>query len=313
MSTFNATTCANAPDRFTLHSALSRHVLTVAIFAAGTVASQVHAAATTFEFTGMVSGLSDSDTFGGVNLGQTISGTLSYDQSSLPTKTFGTWSANYNLSAPDSNLSVALPGGQVFQLNAFGAKVFDGPVYPHFSNDQFIVGSTYLDPAVYAKSGQSVMVGLSFESNDKADSLTSSALPKSLDLSKMRYSGGILSVITGKQAPGDDIYIINRSTMAFANGIWDSPYSLNYVQRFSRTDPTQPSTYIMLDSYPGQSSYVSPDLERYRSWLAAGNTPLYLDALAFQMTSISTVPEPQSYALMAAGCMALLWLNKRRA
>lgn len=274
--------------------------------------TSAHAGATTLQFSGVVTALSNGDAFGGVSMGESISGTLVYDASAAPTKEFGFWAATYDLSGPDTRLTIQLPSGQQHEMRSFTARVHNGPVFPYFSGDEFSVGSTYVPANQLVSFDQRLSIGLSMRDETGLDTLASNRLPTEIDLSKMRYSGGTLNLISGDMPEGDEFYIVDRSSQAYNTGLWGAQTTISYVLKFNKQTPSHNGMYIPLEPIPGQPEYISPDLVRYREWLAAGNKPMYLDTLSFHMTSISAVPEPESMALALAGLMGLVLARRRQ-
>lgn len=289
------------------------HGFTIAALACAITATSAQADTTAFKFNGVVTALSNGDIFGGVSMGDAITGTLAYNASTPPTRDLGFWAATYELTAPDTLLSLQLPSGQQHALSSFTARVMNGPVYPHFERDEFSVGSSYLNAMQFVSTGQRLSIGLTMRDETGVGALSSNQLPTEIDLTKMRYSGGTLNVITGQLPAGDEFYIMDRSSLAYNTGLWGSvPSPTSYVLRFNKQTPSYNPYYIPLEPYPGQAEYVNQDAVKYREWLAAGNTPLYLDTLSFHMTSISAVPEPESLALALAGVAGLMVARRRR-
>lgn len=297
--------------RFLLPSFLGRSV-TIAAFACAFATTSVHAGATTLQFSGVVTALSNGDAFGGVTMGESITGILAYDAGAAPTKEFGFWAATYDLSGPDTRLAIQLPSGQQHEMRSLTARVLNGPVFPHFESDEFSVGNLYLPANQLVSVNQRLSIGLSMRDETGVGALTSNRLPTEIDLSKMRYSGGTLNLISGEMPVGDEFYIVDRSQQAYNTGLWGTQPFTSYVLKFNKQTPSYNGMYIQLEPYPGQSEYISTDLLKYREWLAAGNKPMYLDTLSFHMTSISAVPEPETLALAVAGLAGLVIARRRQ-
>lgn len=294
---------------FSLPSCLGRGLATAAIAFAATSA---HASVTRLQFNGVVTALSNGDAFGGVSMGESISGTLRYDASAAPTRELGFWAATYDLSGPDTKLAIQLPSGQQHEMRSFTARVLNGPVFPHFESDEFSVGSTYMPANQLVSVNQRLSIGLSMRDETGVGALTSNRLPTEIDLSKMRYSGGTLNVISGEMPQGDEFYLVDRSQQAYNTGLWGTQSFTSYVLKFNKQTPNYNGVYIQLEPYPGQQEYISSDLLKYREWLTAGNKPMYLDTLSFHMTSISAVPEPETLAMAMAGLVGLMLARRRQ-
>ena len=269
--------------RSSLPSFLGRGVAIAAV-AYAVATTSANAGATTLQFSGVVTALSNGDAFGGVSMGESITGILAYDASAAPTKEFGFWAATYDLSGPDTRLAIQLPSGQQHEMRSFTARVLNGPVFPHFESDEFSVGNLYLPANQLVSVNQRLSIGLSMRDETGVGALTSNRLPTEIDLSKMRYSGGTLNLISGDMPAGDEFYIVDRSQQAYNTGLWGSQLFNSYVLKFNKQTPSYNGTYIQLEPYPGQSEYISTDLLKYREWLVAGNKPMYLDTLSFHMT-----------------------------
>lgn len=274
--------------------------------------SSAHAGVTTLQFNGVVTALSNGDAFGGVSMGETISGTLAYEASAAPTRELDFWAATYDLSGPDTRLSIQLPSGQQHEMRSFTARVLNGPVFPHFASDEFSVGTTYMPANQLVSVNQRLSIGLSMRDETGVGALTSNRLPTEIDLNKMRYSGGTLNLISGEMPQGDEFYIVDRSSVAYNTSLWGTQPTISHVLKFNKQTPSYNGMYIQLEPYPGQPEYISTDLVKYREWLAAGNKPMYLDTLSFHMTSISAVPEPQSMVLALAAVLGLVLARRRQ-
>lgn len=297
--------------RSSLPSFLGRSVAIAAV-ACAFATTNANAGATTQQFTGVVTALSNGDAFGGVSMGDSITGILAYDASAAPTNEFGFWAATYDLSGPDTRLAIQLPSGQQHEMRSFTARVLNGPVFPHFESDEFSVGSTYMPANQLVSVNQRLSIGLSMRDETGVGALTSNRLPTEIDLSKMRYSGGTLNLISGEMPVGDEFYIVDRSPQAYNTGLWGTQPTVSYVLKFNKQTPSYNGMYIPLEPYPGQPEYINPDLVKYREWLAAGNKPMYLDTLSFHMTSISAVPEPETIGLVLSGIAGLLLARHRQ-
>lgn len=214
--------------RSSLPSFLGRSVA-IAVVACAFATTNANAGATTQQFTGVVTALSNGDAFGGVSMGDSITGILAYDASAAPTKEFGFWAATYDLSGPDTRLAIQLPSGQQHELRSFTARVLNGPVFPHFESDEFSVGSTYMPANQLVSVNQRLSIGLSMRDETGVEALTSNRLPTEIDLSKMRYSGGTLNLISGEMPVGDEFYIVDRSPQAYNTGLWGTQPTVSYV------------------------------------------------------------------------------------
>lgn len=296
--------------RSSLPSCLGRGIATAAIAFA---AASAHAGVTTLQFNGVVTALSNGDAFGGVSMGESISGSLAYDASAAPSREFGVWAATYDLSGPDTKLAIQLPSGQLHEMRSFTARVLNGPVFPHFESDELSVGNTYTSANQLVSVNQRMSIGLSMRDETGVGALTSNRLPTEIDLSKMRYSGGTLNIISGEMPVGDEFYLVDRSSQAYNTGLWGTQPFTSYVLKFNKQTPSYNGMYIPLEPYPGQpAEYINPDLVKYREWLVAGNKPMYLDTLSFHMTSISAVPEPEALAMVMAGLVGLMLTRRRQ-
>lgn len=275
--------------------------------------TSAHAAQVSFQFTGVVTALSNGSPFGEVALGDEITGRLSYDTATQPYQKNGFWSAYYSLAGDSTSLSFTLPSNQTYETNSLNARVFNGPIYPHLNEDLFNLNDQYLPVADYFKKNITQHLSLGFQDLSLANGLASSHLPTSIDLSRMPFSGGTLSILSGPAPSGDEIYLINRTSNAFISGMYGgTESSYTYVQRISRSNPDAPLSSFYLEPLPGTpTNYINHELERYNAWLAAGNKPLYLDTLGFHMTSISAVPEANSVLMLLAGVAALGMARRR--
>lgn len=278
--------------------------------------ASAHAAPVSFEFKGFVTQLSNSAAFGGVAMGDEISGTLAYDSSTAPNKAWGAWAATYTLQGGGTNLTFKLANGKQYQDTTLNARLVNGPVYPAASDDAFVINEGYPNPSSYAKTGETESLHLEFRNTTGVNGLWSANMPTNIDLSRLPFSGGTLQIFSGPEPTGDDIYVIDRRS----NGYADSPYGGYYtgyqnyqtVTRYSRANPDQPAYSFPIDGPYAGSSYPGSELDRYNNWIAAGNTPMYVDILAFNMTSIATpVPEANSVLMLLAG-VAILGAARRR-
>lgn len=275
--------------------------------------TSAHAAQVSFQFTGVVTALSNGSPFGEISLGDEITGRLSYDTATQPYQKNGYWSAYYSLAGDSTSLSFTLPSNQIYETNSLDARVFNGPIYPHLNEDLFNLNDQYLPVADYFKKNVTQHLSLGFQDLSLANGLASSHLPTSIDLSRMQFSGGTLNILTGPAPSGDEIYLINRSSNAFTSGMYGGTgYSYTYVQRISRSNPDTLLSSFYLEPLSGTpTNYINYELERYNAWLAAGNKPMYLDTLGFHMTSISAVPEADSVLMLLAGVAAIGMARRR--
>lgn len=279
--------------------------------------ASAHAAQVTFEFTGFVTQLSNSTAFGGVALGEEISGTLSYDSSTAPNKAWGAWAATYTLQGGGTNLTFKLANGKQYQDTTLNARLVNGPVYPFASDDAFAINDGYPNPSSYVRSGETQSLHLEFRNTTGINGLSSANLPTEIDLSRLPFTGGTLQIFSGPESTGDDIYVVDRRTNGFADSPYGSPYTgfQNYqtVTRYSRSQPDQGGYGFQIDGPYASTAYPGSELDRYNKWLAAGNAPMYIDTLAFNMTSIATpVPESDSVLMLLAG-VTILGIARRRA
>lgn len=276
------------------------------------VSASAHAYEVTLQFEGFVTTISNADAFGGVSLNDKVTGTLTYDVSTSPNRTWGSWAATYTLEGGATKLSFDLGNGRQFEDTTLTAQVVDGPVYPVANDDRFTINDNYLDPSMYVKNGETQLLYLNFQNTAAAKHpYVSANLPAGIDLYSMPFSGGGLYLLSGPEPTGDDIYVINRTGDAYQAGPFAGNYpSYRYVTKYSRSNPAQsPSSFTIEGPY--SYSYPGSELERYNSWLAAGNKPMYLDTLGFHMTSISAVPEANSVLMLLAGVAALGMARRR--
>lgn len=304
------------PQKFKPHRI--RHTIATTALSLGLgLTASAHAAQVTFEFKGFVTQLSNSAAFGGVGLGEEISGTLSYDSSTAPNKTWGAWAATYTLQGAGTNLTFKLANGKQYQDTTLNARLVNGPVYPIASDDAFAINDGYPHSSSYVRSGETQSLHLEFRNTTGINGLSSANLPTDIDLSRLPFTGGTLQIFSGPEPTGDDIYVIDRRTNAFE----DSPYGggsyLGYptyqsVTRYSRSQPEQAAYGFLIDGPYAGSTYPGSELDRYNKWLSAGNAPMYIDTLAFNMTSITTpLPEANSVLMLIAGA-AIVGLARRR-
>lgn len=303
------------PNKFQPHC-IRQAIATTALSLGLGLTASAQAAQVTFEFKGFVTQLSNSAAFGGVATGDEISGTLAYDSSTAPDKTWGAWAATYTLQGGGTNLTFKLANGKQYQDTTLNARLVNGPVYPFASDDAFAINDGYPNPSSYAKTGETASLHLEFRNTTGINGLSSANMPTNIDLSRLPFSGGTLQIFSGPEPTGDDIYVVDRRT----NGFADSPYGgsstgyQNYqtVTRYSRSQPDQGSYGFQIDGPYASSAYPGSELDRYNKWLAAGNAPMYIDTLAFNMTSIATpVPEANSVLMLLAG-VAMLGVARRR-
>lgn len=289
-------------------------ISTLALLIGLGVSASAHAYEVTFQFEGFVTTFSNSDAFGGVALNDKVTGTLTYDVSTLPNRTWGSWAARYTLEGGATKLSFDLGNGRQFEDTTLNAQVVDGPVYPVASEDRFTINDYYLDPSMYAKNGETQLLHLNFQNTAATKHPSFSAhLPAGIDLYSMPFSGGDLYLLSGPEPTGDDIYVINRTGDAYQAGPFAGNYpSYRYVTRYNRSNPNQSGYYVSLEEPSSTSYYPGSEEERYKNWLAAGNKPMYLDTLGFHMTSISAVPEADSVLMLLAG-VAAIGMARRRA
>lgn len=294
-------------QRHPLRSAASAFALLLGIG----MATSAHAEQISFQFEGYVTTFSNSTAFGGVELNNKVTGTLSYDSSTSPNKTWGSWASTYTLQGGATNLTFDLGNGKQYEDTTLNARVVNGPVYPNASDDTFVINDSYLDPSMYAKNGETQRLHLNFQNTTGINGLSSGQLPSNIALSRLPFSGGSLYVLTGAEPGGDDVYIINRANDAYQSGPYASSYvPSKYVTRYSRSNPNQ-GYYIPLDEPLPGYYYAGSELERYNTWLAAGNKPMYLDTLGFHITSISAVPEANSVLMLLAGAFVVGLIRRR--
>lgn len=290
-------------------------ISTLALFMGFGMGASAHAEQVRFQFEGHVTTFSNSAAFGGVTLDDKVTGTLTYDTSTSPNKTWGSWAATYTLQGGATSLTFNLGNGRQYEDTTLNARVVNGPVYPNASDDTFVLNDSYLDPAMYAKNGEPQQLSLNFQNTTGINGLSSAQLPASIDLSRLPFSGGSLYVLSGTEPVGDDVYIINRLNDAYQSGPYASSYvPSKYVTRYSRSNPNQSGYYVSLDEQPSWYYYPGSELERYNNWLAAGNKPMYLDTLGFHMTSITAitaVPEADSMLMLVAGLAVACAVRRR--
>lgn len=270
----------------------------------------------TFRFAGYVTSFSNSAALGGVALDDTITGTLTYDTSTVPDKTWGSWASTYTLQGGATSLTFMLGNGRLYEDTTLNARLVNGPVFPYASDDTFAINPVNLDASMYVRTGETQSLSLNFQNTSGVNGLSSAKLPSYIDIARLPFSGGTLYAFSGPAPTGEDVYVINRVLEAYQ----DSPYAngygaglMNQVTRYSRSNPNQPGySFSLEESQAGGLYYPNPELARYKDWLAAGNQPMYLDSLTFQMTSISAVPEADSMLMLVVG-LGVLGAALRRA
>lgn len=288
-------------------------ISTLALLIGLGVSASAHAYEVTFQFEGFVTTFSNSDAFGGVALNDKVTGTLTYDVSTLPNRTWGSWAARYTLEGGATKLSFDLGNGRQFEDTTLGARVVNGPVYPQASDDTFTINEGTFEPSVYARTGDTQLLHLNFQNTTGVNGLSAGRLPTDIDLSRLPFSGGSLYLLSGTEPVGDDVYIINRTYEAYKSGPYGGSYDPGtYVTRYSRSNPNHYGYYVAPETSSTTSYYPGSEEERYKNWLAAGNKPMYLDTLGFHMTSISAVPEADSVLMLLAG-VAAIGMARRRA
>lgn len=278
--------------------------------------ASAHSEQVTHYFTGVVTALSNSTQFGGASLNTEITGMLSYDTATTPDKNWGNWAATYTLQGDNTTLTLNLPNNTQYEDSTLDVRLVNGPAYPYASDDTFSINpNNWLTPSDYVSGGITQRLNLNFQNVTGIHGLDSALLPASIDLSKLPFSGGMIQVITGPTSTSDDVYIVNRGLIAYNSSPYSSINNSISIHRFSNGTNGGSQATFSLEPIPGApTGYINPEIERYNTWLATGNTPLYLDVLTFQLTSIATataVPEANAL-LMFFGGIAAMGLARRR-
>lgn len=216
----------------------------------------------TFRFEGYVTSFSNSVALGGMALDESITGTLTYDTSTVPDKTWGSWASTYTLQGGATRLTFMLSNGRLYEDTTLNARLVNGPVFPYASDDTFAINPVNLDASMYVRTGETQSLSLNFQNTSGVNGLSSANLPSYIDIARLPFSGGTLYAFSGPAPTGEDVYVINRVLEAYQ----DSPYANGYgtglgnqVTRYSRSNPNQPGySFSLEESQAGDQTKFRP-------------------------------------------------------
>lgn len=254
-----------------------------------------------FNYQARVTLASDSSDLN-LNVGDYFTGSFGYDASQAPTQSIGWWLDTYNLNKPTDYFMANIAGGvEVNDLNQ--TYVLDGPAFPYTQADAFVIRSYSFYNGGPINAAGEASVNLEFIPIGNTGPLKSTALPTYLSLNDFPYVGGIINFVSGNIPSTGNFYYIdnsivqviegNNSTNTYGFGAIGNAFIRNY--------------YNYKSSNGNQISE-----EEYNQYLANGGPKISLNGVAFQLTSISPVPEPSTYAMILTGMGILGFIYRRR-
>ena len=245
----------------------------------------LNAAVVNYDYVGRVTVMSGFGDFNGLNLGDYLTGSFSYDTDALPTTTEGFWSATYKLNSPQSLVTTV--NNETYTYDSYTATVEDGPALPPVERDSFALETSPIVLLFDPRSSPLSSVSLDFQNTGNLFPLESISLPNNLNLTDFPLSSGLLSYLIGSFPvnPTDDFY-------------W-------------RTGP-QTRHYV---GASGENVIVQQDDPDYLEWLALGNETVGINKVHFQLTSlsVSAVPIPAAVWLFGSGLLGLIAVARRKA